>query len=134
MENRGDADAGAEVLGVGGDGDQGLGRCLEQNYGDTALNSQRFSVAITDCVASHVSEISQHGCDKATRRANHPKPVQPSREKYFCFSEMQIRLLIWASHPARGALRTSRTRGGMRWTRMLRLTSAADADGKSVWF
>jgi hypothetical protein len=26
MENRGDADAGAEVLGVGRDGDQGLGR------------------------------------------------------------------------------------------------------------
>ena len=25
------------------------------------------------------------------------------------------------------------TRGGMRWTRKLRLTSAADADGKVVW-
>ena len=70
---------------------------------------------------------------KTTRRANHPKPVQPSREKYFCFSEMKIRLLILPSHPARGALRTSRTRGGMRWTRMLRLTSAADAYGEIVW-
>ena len=33
----------------------------------------------------------------------------------------------------RGALRTSRMRGGMRWTRRLRLTSAADADGEVVW-
>jgi hypothetical protein len=33
----------------------------------------------------------------------------------------------------RGALRTSRTRGGMRWTRKLRRTSAAEADGEVVW-
>ena len=37
MENRGDADAGAEVLGVGGDGDQGLGRCLEQQVVDDGV-------------------------------------------------------------------------------------------------
>ena len=30
MKNRGDADAGAEVLWVGGDGGHCLGRCLEQ--------------------------------------------------------------------------------------------------------
>ena len=105
-----------------------------RNYRDPALNSQPFSLAITGCVVSHASQILQPGCDNTTRRANHPKPVQPSREKYFCFSEMKIRLLMWPSHPARGALRTSRTRGGMRWTRMLRRTSAADAYGKSVWF
>ena len=34
MENRGDADAGAEMAGVGGDGDQGLGRRLEQQIVD----------------------------------------------------------------------------------------------------
>jgi hypothetical protein len=38
-----------------------------------------------------------------------------------------------ASHPRRGGSRSSRTRGGMRWTRRLRLTSAADADGEVVW-
>jgi hypothetical protein len=37
MENRGDADAGTEVLGVGRDGDQGLGRCLEQQVVDDGL-------------------------------------------------------------------------------------------------
>src|SRR5258708_28927048 len=38
------------------------------------------------------------------------------------------------SHPTRGAARDRHeTRGGMRWTRMLRLTSAADADGEVVW-
>ena len=33
----------------------------------------------------------------------------------------------------RGGSRSSRTRGGMRWTRKLRLTSATDADGEDVW-
>ena len=37
MEDRGDADAGAEVLWVGRDGDQGLGRCLEQQVVDDGL-------------------------------------------------------------------------------------------------
>jgi hypothetical protein len=34
----------------------------------------------------------------------------------------------------RGALRTSRTRGGMRWTRKARETHAPDAYGEVVWF
>ena len=38
---------------------------MDGNYGD-ALNSQRFSVAITGCAASHASEILQPGCDKTT--------------------------------------------------------------------
>ena len=37
MQHRGDADAGAEMPGVGGDGDQGLGRCLEQDIVDDGL-------------------------------------------------------------------------------------------------
>src|ERR1019366_2109115 len=37
MENRGDADAGAEVLGVGRDRGQGLGRGLEQQIVDDGL-------------------------------------------------------------------------------------------------
>ena len=37
MENRGDTDAGAEVLRVSGDRDQGLGRCLEQQVVDDGL-------------------------------------------------------------------------------------------------
>ena len=34
----------------------------------------------------------------------------------------------------RGALRTSRTRGGMRWTRKARETHAPDAYGEVAWF
>jgi hypothetical protein len=37
MENRGDADAGSKVLGVGRDGGQGLGRRLEQDVVDLRL-------------------------------------------------------------------------------------------------
>ena len=37
VEHGGDADAGAEVLGVGGDGDQRLGRGLEQQVVDDGL-------------------------------------------------------------------------------------------------
>jgi hypothetical protein len=45
MENRGDADAGAEVLGVGRDGNQGLGRGLERQVvmsGRTKADSVDF--------------------------------------------------------------------------------------------
>jgi hypothetical protein len=37
VENRGDADAGSEVLGVGRDGDERLGRGLEQHVVDRRL-------------------------------------------------------------------------------------------------
>ena len=37
VEHGGDADAGAEMLWVGGDGDQGLGRDLEQQIVDHRL-------------------------------------------------------------------------------------------------
>ena len=37
VEHGGDADAGAEVLGVGGDGDQGLGGGAEQQVVDDGL-------------------------------------------------------------------------------------------------
>src|SRR4029077_9581388 len=43
-------------------------------------------------------------------------------------------LWLRASHPLRGALRTSRTRGGMRWTRMCATDERAlSADGEVVW-
>ena len=71
---------------------------------------------------------------KTTRRANHPKPVQPSARKYFAFAVGQITDLTSPVSPdERGGSRSSRTRGGMRWTRKLRLTRAAEAYGKGVW-
>src|SRR6266702_3938252 len=36
--------------------------------------------------------------------------------------------------PQRGGSRSSRTRGGMRWTRAALLTRARTADGEVVWF
>ena len=56
----------------------------------------------------------------------HRKPVQPCLEKYFAFSETQISCIDDPSRPGkRGVSRSSRTRGGMRWTRLLRKTNGA---------
>jgi tungstate transport system substrate-binding protein len=60
-------------------------------------------------------------------------PVQPLPQKYFCFSEMQIKLYVHRPVPQRGGSRSSRTRDRMRWTRMALLTNGAEADGKDVW-
>jgi hypothetical protein len=47
---------------------------------------------------------------------------------------MQITFLIPGVPPdERGVSRSSRTRGGMRWTRMALETRAPDADGEVVW-
>src|SRR5947207_10470363 len=61
-------------------------------------------------------------------------PVQPLLQKYFCFGPRQISSLIRAVPPQQRGVRTSRTRGGMRWTRAVRLTKCAAADGEVVWF
>ena len=72
--------------------------------------------------------------NKSTRRANHPKPVQTSARKYFAFGVGQITDLTSPVSPdERGGSRSSRTCGGMRWTRKLRLTSVTRADGEAVW-
>jgi hypothetical protein len=61
-------------------------------------------------------------------------PVQPLLQKYFPSRLTQISSLIRIVLSHRGALRTSRTRGGMRWTRAAHVTNGADADGEVVWF
>jgi hypothetical protein len=61
-------------------------------------------------------------------------PVRPFPKKYSASAVGQISGLVWRVSPdERGGSRSSRTRGGMRWTRKLRLTSVADADGEVVW-
>src|SRR5260370_40405349 len=60
--------------------------------------------------------------------------VKSRNQKYICFYLTQIRCISIASRPERGALRTSPTWGGMRWTRAAHLTNGADADGEVVWF
>jgi hypothetical protein len=61
--------------------------------------------------------------------------VQPPLRKYFGFPLTRIKSISLASRPCwRGVSRSSRTRGGMRWTRSVRLTKRAAADGEVVWF
>ena len=93
-----------------------------------------LSRALRSCFVSRASEISRPGRDKTTRRANHPKPVQTFAQKYFAFAVGQITDLTSRVSPdERGGSRSSRTRGGMRWTRWRRMTNAAVADGEAVW-
>jgi hypothetical protein len=49
-------------------------------------------------------------------------PVQPCSRKYFVSPQTQNTFLIAPSRPTEGRSRSSRTRGGMRWT----LLGAAD--------
>ena len=88
-----------------------------------------------DCFASLAMTMWSIRCDKAARRANQPKPVQPFAQKYFASSRRANQKYNSARLTRmRGGSRSSRTCGGMRWTRRLRLTSVADADGEVVWF
>jgi hypothetical protein len=60
--------------------------------------------------------------------------VQPLSQKYFCFRLTQITSHIFAvSSHLRGGSRSSRTRGGMRWTLEVPTTNGAEADGEDVW-
>ena len=76
-------------------------------------------------------------CDKATGKSAiliYGNPVKPQIKKYFAFPEMQTGLYPTPSRPDQRGARDRHERGtGMRWTRKLRLTSAADAYGKDVW-
>src|SRR6476469_9203588 len=72
--------------------------------------------------------------NKLCRRANQQKPVQPSAKKFSAFLSRQINRLYAASRSTGGAARDRHeARGGMRWTRLARLTSGAEADGEVVW-
>ena len=60
--------------------------------------------------------------------------VKPRAKKHFCFTETQTSLYQPHPVPFRGASRNVPARGGVRWTRMVRLTRAPEADGEIVWF
>jgi hypothetical protein len=78
------------------------------------------------------------GRPTATRRANHfvrrATACPALFAKIFWFSERpnQVYIPTIPSH-TEGRCATSRTRSGMRWTRMVHLTRAPDADGEVVW-
>ena len=61
--------------------------------------------------------------------------VKPRNQKYFASRLTQIRCISFpVSSHSRGVSRSSRTRGGMRWTWAARVTNGADADGEVVSF
>jgi hypothetical protein len=62
------------------------------------------------------------------------KPVQCARQKYSAFVVGQISGLTPPVSPDERGVRTSRTRGGMRWTDQARETHAPGADGEVAWF
>ena len=68
------------------------------------------------------AQILCSACDKSTRRANHPKPVQPLAQKYSAFVRQSNHLHNSPVSPRdEGRSRSSRTCGEMRWTQELRL-------------
>jgi hypothetical protein len=78
------------------------------------------------CPVSGASEISRPCRDKSTRQANHPELGQARLRKIFCFSEIANQSTYENVSPdERGGSRSSRTCGGMRWTRWRRMTRAA---------
>ena len=88
-----------------------------QCYGDDAF---RLILRTANCFASHASTISQPGCDKTTRRANHSKTCPALPRKIFRFRRRANQFFSFAVSPdERGGSRSSRTRGGMQWTRKL---------------
>ena len=90
------------------------------------------------CFVSRASTILQPGL-----RQNNPPgksllifgiSVKPKNQKYSASHAAQITGMTPRVSPdERGVSRTSRTRGGMRWTRRLRQTNAGGADGEAVW-
>jgi hypothetical protein len=58
--------------------------------------------------------------------------VQPPLQKYFDFSETQIRLHDLPSRPTEGRWPSSLTRGGMRWTRRRQARDVIAFSGNGV--
>ena len=78
-----------------------------------------------NCFASRASEISHPRRDKSTRRANHQNLSSPLAKNILLFRNRKSVYVKTVSPDERGGSRSSRTCGGMRWTRWRRMTSAA---------
>ena len=62
-------------------------------------------------------------------------PCQAPLQKYSAFPKFGLSYIAYCRHPvpSKGRCARHETRGGMRWTRMVPLTGAPEADGKDVW-
>src|SRR3954470_19994319 len=88
-----------------------LRHCLRQTRsvcaGSEATKQSSFVVRKLDCFAALAMTGPGH-----FRKS----PVQPSAQKYLASSPTRNTFLITPSRPTKGRSRSSRTRGGMRWT------------------
>ena len=57
----------------------------------------------------------------------------PSRKNILFFRIANHHYILNRPVPPKGRCATSSTRGGMRWTLMVLLTRALEADGEDVW-
>src|SRR5258708_38169615 len=92
-------------------------------------------VSAGDAIRRHdLERLNPMICPQIARRANQKNLSSPSAKNFPLALIGQISGISPPVSPdKRGGSRSSRTRGGMRWTRRLRLTSVADADGEVVW-
>jgi hypothetical protein len=104
------------------------------------MQTTGFSVAslsrrvVLGCFASLAMANVLVRCDKSTRRANHSNSCPVLHAKIFRLTCRQLSGIIPRVSPVtRGGSRSSRTRGGMRWTRKVRKTFVPDAYGEVVW-
>jgi len=87
---------------------------MERSWGGPVLTPVGWSRALStnfECVEPI------HSNDLRGTRANQRFAVQPPSQKYFGSSLTQINSQLQCPVPQRGGSRSSRTRGGMRWTR-----------------
>jgi hypothetical protein len=80
--------------------------------------NQRGRNRVISVLQNLVAVSASRNDEKSARRANQQNPVQPSRKKYSLFSlRANHRRIPRVPSQERGGSRSSRTRGGMRWTR-----------------
>jgi hypothetical protein len=66
-------------------------------------------------------------------RLSRDTPVQPLWQKYFCFSEIQIRLYVSPSRPTEGRVAIVTAAGWDAVDADAPITNGAKADGEVVW-
>ena len=87
MEHGGDADSGAEMLWIGGDGDQRLGGCLEQDVVDHGLV---LIGDVGDCRRQREDDVEvRTGSSSAWRSASHSFAAAP-----WHFGQCRLRQLL----------------------------------------
>ena len=125
-----------------------VGRLLS-GYSELELEMWNTVHIVTGDLDQAVRELyGERGEKKRISNARRLAESEPNFSKHFNlilsvqswlkkFSTLPVAQIISTSPRVsshkRGGSRSSRTRGGMRWTRMVLLTRVLDADGEVVW-